>query len=537
MCQYGYTPINGVCVCQDPIQCPGGMITPCQFCPVGTYSTALGATDVSICAACPIGTYSPNQAQGSNCTACGAGTYSYTTGVSACTACPAGTYSTVVGAASPSNCTACAPGSYALYPGMSQPCPLCGPGFYGSASGMTACVMCSSDLYGQSYTVMNGATSINVCITCQAGNYATYLADGSFGCAQCAAGTYATAVGATSNGTCLPCAPNTYASAGGASSCVACVGGAYATAYGATAQSACVGCLAGAYFAAGACVGCPAGTFATGTGAASSAVCAGCAPGAFAPAANASACTACAAGTSAANASATACDVCTAPTLYAAAVGGGGGATACAACADGWFSTAALGGGGTACAACAKGTYGAGCAGTCPPHTTTAGNGTATLLGCSCADGYVCVYTKRIRVVLTLRNTSLANFTVAAQTALVASVAAAAGVPTTSVTLVSVHGSTSRRRALLAASWRPSAVERGAFFGGGGAFGADEDDAEPFGDGAGDLLRLHLEIAGPAGLHPQQHDALRRAAARHGAHVVRWRHAHSVRIMRRASFF
>ena len=66
-------------------------------------------------------------------------------------------------------------------------------------------------------------------------------------------------------------------------------------------------------------------------------------------------------------------------------------------------------------------------------------------MDCACIDGYACVYVKRITVLLTLQNMTLAQFTPAVQANVVAAVASAAHVPVSSVTLVSYAPRQQRR--------------------------------------------------------------------------------------------
>ena len=103
------------------------------------------------------------------------------------------------------------------------------------------------------------------------------------------------------------------------------------------------------------------------------------------------------------------------------------------------------------CPACAAGSY---CLtpltmASCPVHTQSEA-GSSSQLGCRCVAGYVCSYKKLISAIVTLNATSVSDFNAnvnGVQTRFVTSVAAAAGVSTTQVTIVSVqvHASSGRR--------------------------------------------------------------------------------------------
>ena len=84
----------------------------------------------------------------------------------------------------------------------------------------------------------------------------------------------------------------------------------------------------------------------------------------------------------------------------------------------------------------------------CPPHTNSSTDHTSTLLDCRCLPGYLCSYTKRISVVLTLHNISwdMLNPVTLSQSSVIDAIAQAAGV---SKENVHINGMFSGRRRLL----------------------------------------------------------------------------------------
>ena len=322
------------------------------------------------------------------------------------------------GCAELSPCTNADPNGVFIGAGGTAPdsCPIaCNPG-YALVGGACVCAVA---------TGCSGQGS-SPCAACAAGTYASGVAASS--CVRCAAGSYR--ADNVSGDACAACAPGTYASGAGATACDACdMGTVFSkTATGATSASVCLRCSAGAYASvdSNACVNCTVGTYATASGLTSPAGCAACAAGAVAPTRGATACAVCAAG------------------AYASG-------QVCAACPAGNYSSSP---GATACLTCPANTYAtlplasAGCE-VCPAHTSSP-PWTKSVLGCLCDAGYACAYTKRIHATVTLRNTSLANFTAEMQSALLSAVAVAAGVPTSSVTLLSSW--TAGRRLLMASS-------------------------------------------------------------------------------------
>ena len=200
-------------------------------------------------------------------------------------------------------------------------------------------------------------------------------------------------------------------------------------------------------------------------------------------------------GASSANAS-TVCAACADNTTFNSVSGG-----LCVACPAGAYSAADR----TLCLPCPANAYGVGCAGACPPHTHTLGNGTPSALGCLCLGGYACAYTKRLLV--SVRLSDARNLT-----ALIASLANATGVPVSSVTLLA---QTPPNRRLLAAKRgaQPQLrerIERGHVHHDHGASLAWPDD-EP---------RLLLEVHG----------------AETAPHTLLWRHAHRVRVVHERAF-
>ena len=120
----------------------------------------------------------------------------------------------------------------------------------------------------------------------------------------------------------------------------------------------------------------------------------------------------------------------------------GSGASACSQCATGFTSQQ----GSSNCTeipkvACPVGHYGVDpqC-NPCPANTNSSGGLNLTVLNCRCLAGYVCTYTKRISVVLTLNSITWDMTTIAglSQNAIVDAIAQAAGVPREKVVISSI---------------------------------------------------------------------------------------------------
>jgi hypothetical protein len=141
--------------------------------------------------------------------------------------------------------------------------------------------------------------------------------------------------------------------------------------------------------------------------------------------------------------------------------------TAGVACAAGTYASAF---GQSACTACAAGTYlnSTGSASQCPlcqagyycqtpvqitacPANTNASSGSTSLLQCICLPGYMCDYYMTVTVTFLMPNVTVSDFNNNVnniRTRFIASVASAAGVSNSSITIVSVTAA-SRRRNLL----------------------------------------------------------------------------------------
>ena len=285
-----------------------------------------------------------------------------------CQPCAAGTYNV-----NQSTCAACPAGSTSLI--ASSTCSACAPGTIAAAPGTPACSPCAGGYYD------TGTQTL---------------------CAPCAPGLYAP--GSTTS--CLACPDNTYSS-GAAPACGPCpyfsisLGGATLT-----------GCLCEAgylrqlipFFV---CYPCPTGTFSI----VNATACASCDPGFYSLSA-ATTCDTCPAGTYQALPASASCEPC--PPGYLADAG----STVCQACppplycaGDGQFAECPLGTYSdlyglqaiTDCPICPANSF---CVTSsqieaCPDHTSSP-QGSESILGCQCNPGYVCTYTKAVRVNITL---------------------------------------------------------------------------------------------------------------------------------------
>ena len=105
-----------------------------QNCPAGTFSSTIGASDLSVCLPCPAGTFNDLFGRAS---------------FSACTPCLAGFASIVSGASSFTSCIPCSLGFFAV--GGQRACAPCGPGWYAieghARDGPSACVACERGRY------------------------------------------------------------------------------------------------------------------------------------------------------------------------------------------------------------------------------------------------------------------------------------------------------------------------------------------------------------------------------------------------------
>ena len=408
-----------------PVPCSAGQYqsasgtTSCDACGAGAYQTGTGNIQCQVCPAgsaclipnlspvpCPIGKYQSGSGA-TGCVACGAGSYANGTGTIQCTVCPSG--------------SACLNASM-----LPIPCP---PGQYQSATGNTSCVACGAGLYqtGTGTTQCIGCPSGSACsvanvlpVPCPIGQYQS--GEGFTSCDACGAGSYANSTGTTqceicpSGSACLNsslppviCSVGQFQSASGTTSCVDCGAGSYQTTTGTTV-----------------CSLCSAGLFSTGSGMTSVTTCGECTTGTYQTGLGATICSLCQKGTynpdTASNAS-SACVVC--PPGYYCQENSLSSPTPCAA---GTYLETTGATSKSNCLMCQPGTYSLSTALTypcpvcqadhfclttteksqCPAHTIS-GNGSFSLLQCHCVKGRICIYAKRIHVVVTL-NISLSDF-------------------------------------------------------------------------------------------------------------------------------
>lgn len=347
-------------------------------------------------------------------------------------------------------------------------CTQCGNNQYQNSSVLhsLSCLPCQTGKYslGQSSTCFDCATAPAnsygslACRNCATGKYAVMYATN---CVDCSAGTYMSQTASTA---CVLCEPGSYSSDVGASVCQSCAPGKYASSAGSTA-----------------CDDCPAGTYGSAEGAVSQ-----------------SGCLACPAGQFCASSGTVAPQNCTAGNYS------DSGASACTQCGAGLVSQdgAAYC---TAPPACSAGLYGlAPDCHPCPPNTISSPGRTATLLDCRCLPGFVCSYTKRINVVLTLHNITWEMTTVAglSQSAVIDAIAQAAGVSRDMVIINSMFhaGSTGGRRLL------------GKLMGGAG-------------------LKMFITVSGAEGLDVSKAYELLGENLPVQAHIA-WEHKHVLRVAR-----
>ena len=209
------TDIQAACVAyggSQQLNCSGTDSLRCNICPVGTYSSAVGATQP--CALCNAGTYQ-SSIGGSGCVSCGVGTYasiqggsvcticttgsfnSGTGGNSTCSLCGTGTYQTGVASA---NCTLCGASTYQTGTGMISPlnCLTCSSGSYSTAIGASACLSCPANSWCasgvQNTCPLNSNSPVNSTLQnqclCNQGYWGNGALVGTSPCALCLAGRY-----------------------------------------------------------------------------------------------------------------------------------------------------------------------------------------------------------------------------------------------------------------------------------------------------------------------------------------------------------
>jgi hypothetical protein len=357
----------------------------------------------------------------------------------------------------------------------------CGVGQWFAEGSSTVCQNCSagtsSDGSGSSclFCVVGSYVSGQTCLNCTAGTYS--LQTGVSACAACDAGSYSSGLAQSSPAVCIVCTPGKYSPTAGAisaSNCTACPANSNTSA-GAVSLAQCL-CLAG-YVGdarlAGGCAQCPLNYYCAGGAANLSTACS---VGTFSPA-GASAAGECGCPGNATNVSGVGC-VCAGGYQRVSSVGalGGWNCTACGAnvyCALGALaacpahSTApALSASAGACG-CDPGYYSSGgaCA-LCPPNSyclagllvacpanTTSGQGASLQTDCRCVAGFRCVYTGDYQLRLVFL-TDLATF-LQSEATLRAQVAAAAGVPVSSVVLNATMQTGARRRMLEVRAYAP----------------------------------------------------------------------------------
>ena len=436
-------------------QCPAGHFCSLSAtsvpteCLAGTFRAATGGSAQADCTECPAG----KRCVGGSAIECGLGNYQPDTGQSVCVACPAGKYCSTTGTSVPFNCSA---GSFrSTVGGAAQAeCDDCPKGQYCPA-GATVPVNCDVGYY----QAMMGQGQ---CSACPKGQYCELA--GTITPINCAAGSFRASDGGTTQADCSACSQGHYCVAG-VSQGSNCGQGSFQSAMG---QSQCEPCPAGKYCPSTTTVtplDCAAGTFRGSTGGVTALDCvectAGhrCADGSVAP-------TECGLGLFQASTGQSACDACpsghycsllatSAPSSCSPgtfrALSGGSSQVDCTTCTLGTFdatTTARV----SDCPLCPNGSYclTATTAAMCPGHTDSVA-GTSSQLGCRCHPGYVCAYTKRISAVVTLNATTVADFNAdvnGIQTNFINSIAAAAGVPTWQITIVSVQVHGSGRRLL-----------------------------------------------------------------------------------------
>ena len=318
---------------------------------------------------------------------------------------------------------------------------ICPSGYYCPAD-TTSEIPCPSGTY------FNGTNANNVgqCLPCPTGNFCPLA---SVNPTQCAAGSYRGTTNAQSQNDCSACITGNYCPIGSTNP-VNCSAGTFRSTLGAASQDNCSVCPIGQFCpqATTTPTNCNAGTFRGTTGAATQSDCAQCITGNFCPS-GAFTPTNCSAGTFRSSTGGTAQSDCSAcivaqycPTASTNPID----------CANGTFRNTTGAASQNDCRVCIENSY-------CPQKTinpspcpmyTVSLPGSDSLLDCRCIQGYQCSYTKTITATVTL-NTTASNFqndVGGVRTHFINSVATAANVLPSKVTILGVAAKTSGRRLL-----------------------------------------------------------------------------------------
>jgi hypothetical protein len=319
-----------------------------------------------------------------------------------CTPCPAGSFS-LAGA---QQCTPCLVGTEQPSTG-STACAACAPGYAALTQGTPACQACPGGTYE--------ANARTACPACGPG---TFAPSGSTACISCPENTFSSGGRAT----CGPCPYFSVSLGGGDISGCLCQAG-YLRQL--NPFFVCYPCQGGTYSGinATACAQCPVGQYSS----AASTACLQCAAGTYQPNPGGDHCLACQAGTLS-DAGSQACQACPAP-LYCQ------GAGQYAPCPLGTYSAATGLQSVTDCPFCPANSFcqTSGDIEACPDHTSSI-PGSVSKLSCLCNPGWVCTYTRGVRVNVTLPLTT-SQFALVRDQFLQA-IAIAAGVDVSQVSIV-----------------------------------------------------------------------------------------------------
>ena len=169
--------------------------TACVLCEKGTWSSALGANDITTCRNCSLGRYSS------------------ATGVSeesGCNACARGKFSNISGSPAQSFCLPCGVGTFSG-PNASK-CHSCPVGYSQIGKGQASCLPCLPGEFGK-------AAGAKHCDKCHPGKTS---GPGATNCPDCEMGKYQPEQGQAS---CLPCVPGRFTEKTGCEDCALCDAG------------------------------------------------------------------------------------------------------------------------------------------------------------------------------------------------------------------------------------------------------------------------------------------------------------------------
>jgi hypothetical protein len=190
-----------------------GRTNVCVSCDAGTYNANTGGSSPSVCLSCNVGTCGPNTGM-SVCSSCLEGTYQASVGKTKCETCPAGTYTAAKGSG---GCLSCVPITDCVIgwestcvPDFGSKCLQCTP-IYACTYQRSACFVSASTKVPDCHCSPGFELLDNICKGCPSGFFKSISGPGR--CLSitttlvCAPGTYMQLGTAFANSACIACPP------------------------------------------------------------------------------------------------------------------------------------------------------------------------------------------------------------------------------------------------------------------------------------------------------------------------------------------